>query len=110
MKTVRTTAQLGDLGPLQAFIEGRNGQPHDFLGHHLGPGGLTITAYRPLAKSVRARLSNGVVMDLGHVRDGVWTGTAPEVDDDHRLPAARRLGRRRGARAGRPVPVRAHAR
>jgi len=90
MKTVRTTAQLGDLGPLQAFIEGRNGQPHDFLGHHLGPGGLTITAYRPLAKSVRARLSNGVVMDLGHVRDGVWTGTAPEVTTttDYRLLVA----------------------
>ena len=32
MKTVPTTAELGDLGPLQAFIEGRNGQPHDFLG------------------------------------------------------------------------------
>ena len=90
MKTVPTTAELGDLGPLQAFMEGKNGQPHDFLGHHLGPGGLTITAYRPLAKSVRARLADGVVMDLGHVRDGVWSGTAPDVTTttDYRLLVA----------------------
>ena len=62
MKTVRSIVQLGDEGPLQAFLEGRNGQPHDFLGHHLGPGGLTITAYRPLAKSVRARLADDSVL------------------------------------------------
>ncbi len=87
MTTVPTIAEIGDLGPLQAFIEGRNGQPHDFLGHHLGPGGLTITAYRPLARAVRARLADGAIMDLGHVRDGVWTGTAPDVTTttDYRL-------------------------
>ena len=79
MKTVRTTASLGDLGPLQAFVEGRNAKPHDFLGHHLGPGGLTITAYRPLATTVRARLADDAVMDLGHLGHGVWSGTAPDV-------------------------------
>ncbi|HVD63674.1 MAG TPA: 1,4-alpha-glucan branching protein GlgB [Lapillicoccus sp.] len=90
MKTVRTTASLGDLGPLQAFVEGRNAKPHDFLGHHLGPGGLTVTAYRPLATSVRVRLADGAVMDLGHVRHGVWSGTAPDVTstNDYRLLVA----------------------
>ncbi len=87
MKTVQTTAQIGDEGPLRAFVEGRNGQPHDFLGHHLGPGGLTITAYRPLARTVRARLADDIVMDLHHVSDGVWSGTAAEVSHttDYRL-------------------------
>ena len=90
MKTVHSTAQIGDEGPLRAFLDGRIGQPHDFLGHHLGPGGLTITAYRPLARTVRARLADGVVMDLQHVSDGVWSGTAPEVTStsDYRLLVA----------------------
>ena len=46
-----TTATHGpslDDAAITAFLHGRNGQPHDLLGHHVGPGGLTITAYRPL--------------------------------------------------------------
>ena len=68
-------------------MEGKKRPAARLPGHHLGPGGLTITAYRPLAKSVRARLADGVVMDLGHVRDGVWSGTAPDVTSttDYRL-------------------------
>lgn len=90
MKTVQTTAEIGDQGPLEAFLEGRNGQPHDFLGHHVGPGGLTITVFRPLAQSVRARLADGTILELGHVRGGVWTATAPDVTStsDYRLLVA----------------------
>ncbi|MDQ6895875.1 MAG: 1,4-alpha-glucan branching protein GlgB, partial [Actinomycetota bacterium] len=90
MKTVRTTVGIGDEAPLRAFLEGRNGQPHDFFGHHLGPGGLTITAFRPLARTVRARLADDTVMGLSHVSDGVWSGTAPDLrsTSDYRLLVA----------------------
>ena len=43
-----------DDAAITAFLYGRNGQPHDLLGHHVGPGGLTITAYRPYATRVGA--------------------------------------------------------
>jgi len=72
---------------IDALLLGRNGQPHDLLGHHLGPGGLTITAFRPMARSVRARLGTGDVVDLQHVRDGVWSMTSPDftATEDYRL-------------------------
>lgn len=68
---------------IDALLQGRNGQPHDLLGHHLGPGGLTITCYRPLATSVRARLGSGEHVDLQHIRDGVWSMTSPDFNATH---------------------------
>ncbi len=74
MSTVPTSAQVADESAVDAFLEARHSQPHDLLGHHLGPGGLTVTAYRPLARSVRARLENGETLELHHVKGGVWSG------------------------------------
>ena len=71
-----------DDAAITAFLHGRNGQPHDLLGHHIGPGGLTITAYRPYATRVGARLDSGERVELLHVRDG--------NDGAHRL--YRRIG------------------
>ena len=87
MTTVPATPQIGDESAVQAFLEGRHSQPHDLLGHHLGPGGLTVTAYRPLARSVRARLADGTTFELDHIRGGIWSGTAGRVTgtQDYRL-------------------------
>ncbi len=90
MTTSPTGPQIGDPSAVQAFLDGRHSQPHDLLGHHLGPGGLTVTAYRPLAGSVRARLADGTVFDLEHLRGGLWSGTAGAVTrtQDYRLLVA----------------------
>ena len=87
MEPVATRAQVGDYSAVDAFLEGRHSQPHDLLGHHLGPGGLTITAYRPMAQTVRARLADGTILDLPHVKGGIWSGTTPGIEhsQDYRL-------------------------
>lgn len=72
-----------DGAAIDAFLGGRNGQPHELLGHHLGPGGLTITCFRPLARSVRVRFDSGELADLQHVRDGIWSMTSPDFDRSH---------------------------
>ena len=72
-----------DDAAITAFLQGRNGQPHDLLGHHVGPGGLTITAYRPFATRVGARLDSGERVDLQHVRDGIWSMTSPDFGTTH---------------------------
>jgi 1,4-alpha-glucan branching enzyme len=72
-----------DAGAIDALLQGSTGQPHDLLGHHLGPGGLTITCFRPLATSVRARLGSGDHVDLQHVRDGIWSMTSPDFGTTH---------------------------
>ena len=72
-----------DDGAVDAFVQGRNAQPHDLLGQHLGPGGLTFTTYRPMARSVAARIETGERIPLTHVRDGFWTITAPHLTSTH---------------------------
>ncbi len=87
MDPVQTQALVADESAITAFLEGRHSQPHDLLGHHVGPGGLTVTAYRPMARTVRARLADGTVLDLPHVRGGVWSGTTDvaNASQDYRL-------------------------
>ncbi|HEX2705856.1 MAG TPA: 1,4-alpha-glucan branching protein GlgB [Candidatus Lustribacter sp.] len=87
MTEVPVTASVMDNTAIDAFVEGRHSQPHDLLGHHQGPGGLTVTAYRPLARSVRVRLADGSLLVLRHLRDGVWSGTAGALTStqDYRL-------------------------
>ncbi|WP_295697941.1 hypothetical protein [Lapillicoccus sp.] len=90
MTIIPTMPLVQDESAIDAFLEARHSQPHDLLGHHLGPGGLTVTAYRPLARSVRARLQDGTLLDLPHVRGGIWSGTAADVTatSDYRLLVA----------------------
>ncbi|WP_051510318.1 1,4-alpha-glucan branching protein GlgB [Intrasporangium oryzae] len=78
-----TPTPVLDDSAITAFLHGRNGQPHDLLGHHVGPGGLTITAFRPLARSVAARLDSGDRVELQHVRDGIWSMTSPDFGSTH---------------------------
>ena len=87
MEPVPTAALVADYSAVDAFLEGRHSQPHDLLGHHLGPGGLTITCYRPMAASVRAKLADGTLLDLPHVKGGIWSGTASAIEQsqDYRL-------------------------
>ena len=87
MEPVPTAALVADYSAVDAFLEGRHSQPHDLLGHHLGTGGLTITCYRPMAVSVRAKLADGTLLDLPHVKGGIWSGTTPEINhsQDYRL-------------------------
>ncbi|HET9631885.1 MAG TPA: alpha-amylase family glycosyl hydrolase, partial [Terrabacter sp.] len=72
-----------DEAAITAFLQGRNGQPHDLLGQHLGPGGLTVTAFRPFATRVGARLDTGDRVELHHVRDGIWSMTSPDFTSTH---------------------------
>ncbi len=65
------------------FTQGLNGQPHDLLGQHVGPFGLTVTVYRPLARSVGIRLDDGDEFELLHARDGLWSATVPGVTETH---------------------------
>ena len=51
MSTEPTIVSIQDESALFAFLEGRHSQPHDLMGHHQGPGGLTVTAFRPLSKN-----------------------------------------------------------
>ncbi len=87
MTPIQTQAMVADESAITAFLEARHSQPHDLLGHHLGPVGLTVTAYRPMARTVRARLQDGTVLDLPHVRGGIWSGTTDVVNEsqDYRL-------------------------
>ena len=87
MSTEPTIVSIQDESALFAFLEGRHSQPHDLMGHHQGPGGLTVTAFRPLAKNVRVRLADERIMELSHVRGGIWSATAPGVTStqDYRL-------------------------
>ena len=87
MSTEPTIVSIQDESALFAFLEGRHSQPHELMGHHQGPGGLTVTAFRPLAKNVRVRLADERIMELSHVRGGIWSATAPGVTStqDYRL-------------------------
>ncbi len=88
--TEPVTVSIRDESAILAFLAGRHSQPHDLLGHHQGPGGLTVTAYRPMARSVRCRLGDGRVFELAHLAGGIWSATAPAVTStqDYRLLVA----------------------
>src|SRR5664280_2243987 len=65
------------------FTQGLNGQPHDLLGQHPGPAGLTITVYRPMARTVAVRLDTGDEFGLLHAREGLWSATVPGMSETH---------------------------
>nr|WP_221935446.1 1,4-alpha-glucan branching protein GlgB [Janibacter cremeus] len=61
-------------GALWAVAHGRSTQPHDVLGQHLQEGGLQVRVRRPLARRVRVRFEDDVVLDLAHEQDGIFSG------------------------------------
>lgn len=66
-------------GALWALTHGRNAQPHDVLGQHLEEAGLRVRVRRPLAERVRVRFEDGVVIDLVHEQDGIFSGVRPDA-------------------------------
>ena len=59
---------------IEQLTRGEHGQPHAILGPHPDAKGVTIRAYKPLARTVTAVLSDGTEVPLEHVHDGVWAG------------------------------------
>ena len=76
MSTEPTIVSIQDESALFAFLEGRHPSRTTSWGI-TRPGGLTVTAFRPLAKNVRVRLADERIMELSHVRGGIWSATAP---------------------------------
>jgi len=62
---------------LEELAAGTHPSPHDLLGAHPVPQGVTVRAVRPLAASVTAVWPDGVRLPLAHVGYGVWEGTRP---------------------------------
>jgi 1,4-alpha-glucan branching enzyme len=67
------------LGEIERVVAGQHHDPHSVLGAHLGPGGVTIRALRPLAASVTAVLPDGSRYPLQHWHQGVFEVTLPET-------------------------------
>jgi 1,4-alpha-glucan branching enzyme len=79
----RPAPQLAE--ELGRVVDGRHHSPHDVLGPHAGPDGVTIRALRPWARSVAVVVA-GARTPLTHVSDGVWSGVLPMTDvPDYRL-------------------------
>jgi 1,4-alpha-glucan branching enzyme len=66
------------LAEIERVVAGQHHDPHSVLGAHLGPGGVTIRALRPLAASVTAVLPDGSRYPLRHLHQGVFEVTLPE--------------------------------
>jgi len=66
------------LAEIERVVAGQHHDPHSVLGAHLGPGGVTIRALRPLATSVTAVLSDGSRHPMAHLHQGVFAVTLPE--------------------------------
>jgi 1,4-alpha-glucan branching enzyme len=67
------------LGEIERVVAGQHHDPHSVLGAHVGPGGVTIRALRPLAASVTAVLPDGTRYPLRHRHQGVFEVTLPEA-------------------------------
>jgi 1,4-alpha-glucan branching enzyme len=73
---------------IDAIVAGVHHDPHSVLGAHPGPGGTTIRALRPLARSVTVVLPDGGRVPMTHVHEGVFSARLPGLDDevpDYRL-------------------------
>ncbi|HEX3490059.1 MAG TPA: 1,4-alpha-glucan branching protein GlgB [Streptosporangiaceae bacterium] len=74
---------------IDAIVAGVHHDPHSVLGAHQGPGGITIRALRPLARSVAVVLPDGRRVPMTHVHEGVFSARLPGPADgevpDYRL-------------------------
>ncbi|AYF98629.1 1,4-alpha-glucan branching protein GlgB [Protaetiibacter intestinalis] len=76
-----------DAGLIASLVEGRHPRPHDWLGAHPLEDGWVIRALRPLASSVTAVRADGSEVELAHLADGLWQGTAPGAGQSYELIA-----------------------
>ena len=74
---------------LALLVVGEHGSPHSILGPHPHDGGVTVRAFKPLARSVVVRHGDGTGYPLEHEHDGIWVGVLPGTDvPDYRLEVA----------------------
>lgn len=77
----------------QQLAAGSHHNPHALLGWHpepgesIGTGRVTIRARRPLASTVRAEWAGGE-LELEHLRDGIWQGTARAIPREYQIRAS----------------------
>src|SRR5216110_2244888 len=62
---------------IDAIVAGASHDPHAVLGAHLGPGGVTVRALRPLAETVTIVLPDGRRFPASHLHEGVFAATLP---------------------------------
>ncbi len=65
------------LAEIDTLLAGHHHDPHALLGAHLGPGGVTIRALRPLAETVTVVLADGTRVPMNHVHQGVFSALVP---------------------------------
>ena len=75
-----------DVDELELLVRGEHGSPHSILGPHPHDGGVTVRAFKPLAKRVTVRHGDGTSYELAHEHEGIWVGVLPGADvPDYRL-------------------------
>ena len=67
---------------LDMLVAGRHAAPHQVLGPHPGPDGVTVRVLRPWAAGIAVRVGDER-FPLDHLHEGVWAGVLPmpEVPD-----------------------------
>ncbi|WP_206050841.1 1,4-alpha-glucan branching protein GlgB [Nocardioides speluncae] len=84
-KPVQAEPAPVDPAEFDLLVRGEHGHPHSILGPHPHDGGVTVRAYKPLAKTV-AVFHSGIRTELAHEHDGVWVGVLPAKQvPDYRL-------------------------
>jgi 1,4-alpha-glucan branching enzyme len=71
---------------IDAIVAGTSHDPHAVLGAHPVPGGVTVRALRPLARTVTVVLAGGSRYPASHLHEGVFAATLPVTEvPDYRL-------------------------
>jgi 1,4-alpha-glucan branching enzyme len=71
---------------IDAIMAGTSHDPHAVLGVHPVPGGVTVRALRPLARTVTVVLADGSRFPASHLYEGVFAATLPLTGvPDYRL-------------------------
>ncbi len=71
---------------VELLVHGQHGSPHSILGPHPHDGGVTIRAFKPLARRVVVRHGDGTTYELEHEHEGVWVGVLPGSPDNASVP------------------------
>lgn len=74
-----------DADTVLAIAEARHPHPHSVLGQHSAGDSVIIRVLRPLAESVEALLSDGSIVDLHHVSNGLWQGSHTGAPQPYRV-------------------------
>jgi 1,4-alpha-glucan branching enzyme len=85
-KETRPAVQPVSVDELELLVRGEHGSPHSVLGPHPHDGGVTIRAFKPLAKRVAARHGDGSTYELAHEHEGIWVGVLPGTPDNSAVP------------------------